>query len=329
MSAAFFPYISVIIPVLNEEKHIRGCVDSLAEQTYSANKMQIIFVDGMSSDKTRDIINEYISTTELDIIILENQKKIAPCAMNIGIAASNGEYIIRIDAHSEYENDYIEKCVSTISTIDADNVGGLAMTKGYGNMGEAFAQVLSSKFGVGNSGFRTRAKSDYVDTVPFGTYKKETFEKYGLYNEQLVRNQDYELNFRIRKNGGKIYLNSDIKLYYICKNDLKGICKQSFSNGLWNVITMKLCPGSMGFRHFIPFIFFVSLIIMPIFSIFIPYFIGLFIGEIVLYLLCNIVFSIDNAEPRYRNRFFIKFYLFFIFHISYGFGSFVGLFKKI
>lgn len=319
--------VTVIIPVRNEEKHIEQCVESVLKQTYPKENIKVIFVDGDSTDKTKEIIKKYIEKYSELFSVEDNPKKIAPCAMNIGIRKAETEYIIRLDAHSEYSENYIEKCMDTILSTNADNVGGLALSKGIGRTGEAFAQVLSSKFGVGNSGFRTGAKSGYVDTVPFGTFQKETFEKYGLYDERLVRNQDYELNYRIRKNGGKIYLNSDIRLYYNCKNKIKDILKQSYGNGKWNVITMKLCPGSMGVRHFIPLLFLLSLLIMPILTEFISLIKVAFILELVLYLLLDIAFSIKNDEKSYRNHFWCKLVLFPMFHISYGLGSLIGLFQ--
>lgn len=140
------------------------------------------------------------------IKVFDNPKKIVPFAMNIGIKNSKGKYIIRLDAHAEYANDYFSKCVHYLDNIEVDNVGGTMETRARTRMGLNIAKMLSSKFGVGNSQFRTDGKSGYVDTVPFGAFKREVFSKYGGYDERLVRNQDNELNYRIRKNGGRIFL---------------------------------------------------------------------------------------------------------------------------
>ena len=247
--------------------------------------------------------------------------------MNIGIKSSVGKYIIRLDAHSEYSEDYISKCVYYLEKTDADNVGGVIETKGKGYVGNAIALMLSSKFGVGDSKFRTNGKSGYVDTVPFGAFRREVFTKYGLYNEKLTRNQDIELNYRIRKNGGKIYMAEDIKLKYYCRNRIKEIVAMAIKDGKWNVITMKLCPGAMGIRHFVPLTFLLSLIVLPLLSILIPSFIYLFLGEIILYSLLDIISSIKAAKD---NKYIpLLFILFPIFHLSYGFGSLIGLAKKI
>ena len=315
--------VSVIIPIRNEEKYIERCIKSIINQDYPLENIEVIFVDGESQDKTREIVYKYISEYNGIIKIFDNPDKTVPYAMNIGIKNAIGDYIIRLDAHSEYSNDYISKCISTLEKTDADNVGGLAITKGYGFIGDAFSKVLSSKFGVGNSGFRTNASSGYVDTVPFGAFKRETFGKYGYYDERLTRNQDYELNYRIRKNGGKIYLNSDIKLTYYCRNTITGIIKQSYQNGKWNVITSKLCQGSMSIRHFIPLIFVLSLIILPILIIFNPVFTYIFLFEISLYLLLAILFSFRIASTK--GQILLLVFLFPLFHLSYGVGSLMGL----
>jgi glycosyltransferase involved in cell wall biosynthesis len=319
--------VSLIIPVRNEENHIQTCIESILNQNFLKDELEVIFIDGNSSDDTQKIINNYIKEYPGLITLLYNPHKTVPFAMNIGIKNSIGDYIIRLDAHSEYPNNYISECIRTIENIEADNVGGLALAKGKGFIGNAFAKVISSKFGVGNSGFRTNSKSGYVDTVPFGTYKKDTFEKYGYYDERLTRNQDYELNYRMRKMGGKIYLNSDISLTYYCRSTLSGIFKQSYENGKWNIITSKLCPGTMSLRHFVPLVFTLSLIGLPILG-FIHVFFNLFLMlELVLYF--GIALVIASKKSNSLEEMVMIILLFPLFHISYGLGSLLGLLNNI
>lgn len=320
-------YISVILPIYNEEEYIINCVESLLLQSYPKEKMEWIFIDGNSIDKTKLILNEYKEKYKNLIKIYDNSNKTVPYAMNIGIKKAKGKYIIRLDAHAEYEKDYIEKCVYYLNRTNADNVGGIAITKSKGFVGESIALMLSSKFGVGNSSFRTNGNSGYVDTVPFGAFKREVFEKWGMYDERLTRNQDNEMNFRIRKNGGKIYLSNDIIFSYYCRDSIKGISDMAIKNGMWNIITMKLCPGSMGIRHFIPFLFLISLIILPLLSIFYFNIIFLFIFELLMYILLDIYFSIKLSKNI--KYFLMIFILFPIFHLTYGFGSLKGIIKII
>ena len=317
--------VSVVMPVFNEEKYIDKCIESLLKQDYSKSNMEWIFVDGCSTDKTVSILNSYVERHPELIRVYNNPQKIVPYAMNIGISVSRGKYIVRLDAHAEYASDYISKCVYYLENTDADNVGGVAQTKANGFMGKAIAKMLSSKFGVGNSQFRTNGKSGYVDTVPFGAFKREVFKKYGGYDERLVRNQDNEMNFRIRKNGGKIYLSDEIHLSYYCRDSIKGIAQMARKNGMWNVITMKLCPGSMGLRHFIPLTFVLSVVLLAILGILHPIFwLGLSI-ELFLYLIMDIFFSVKQASNV--KEAFALVLIFPVFHISYGMGSVKGIIK--
>ena len=320
-------FVSVVVPVYNEEKYIQKCIDSLLRQDYPLNLMEWIFVDGMSTDCTCDLIGNYIKKYPGLIKLLKNPNRTVPYAMNIGIRISKGDYIIRLDAHADYDKDYISKCVCYLNSTDADNVGGVAETKGIGFAGKNIAKMLSSKFGVGNSQFRTNGKSGYVDTVPFGAFRKEVFAKLGGYDERLTRNQDNEMNYRIRKNGGKIYLANDIHFSYYCRDSLKGIIDMAVKNGMWNVITMKLCPGTMGLRHFIPLVFLLSLVFLPVMSFFIKPICLVLCIEVVLYFLLDIFFSLKISDDV--KSFFFLLFLFPAFHITYGFGSIKGITKLL
>lgn len=320
-------FISVVMPVYNEEKYIENCIESLLLQDYPQQYMEWIFVDGCSDDDTQKLIAKYINEYPDLIKLFNNPQKTVPYAMNIGIKEAKGEYIIRLDAHADYNREYISKCVHYLNTTDADNVGGIAETKSKGFVGGCIAKMLSSKFGVGNSQFRTNGVSGYVDTVPFGAFRKEVFDRWGGYNERLTRNQDNEMNYRIRKNGGKIYLANDIRFSYYCRESIKGISNMAVKNGMWNVITMKLCPGTMGVRHFIPLVFLLSLIFLPLLSIAIKPLRYLFVWEIVLYVILDLYFSLRQSENIKTMLFLMT--LFPLFHITYGFGSMKGLVKLL
>lgn len=318
--------ISIIMPLYNEEKYIGKCIDSLLKQDYPQDDMEWIFVDGRSTDKTKEIVYSYKEKYPKLIYIFDNPKKIVPCAMNIGIRNSHGKYIIRLDAHAEYAEDYFSKCVECLNNSDADNVGGLVVTKARTKTGLFIAKMLSSKFGVGDSQFRTNGKSGYVDTVPFGAFRREVFTKWGGYDERLDRNQDNELNYRIRKNGGKVYLSNDIKLSYYCRDSLKGINKMARQNGMWNILTSKLCPGSMRLRHFVPLLFVLSIIGLIAVG-FIHWVFWALLGlEMFLYFTLDAIFSI-KAASRFKD-FIILFFIFPLFHINYGIGSLIGIFKQ-
>lgn len=222
--------VSIIVPLLNEEKFIGHFLDSLIRQTYPREKMEWILVDGDSDDKTREIIEKYKADNKLPIKLLNNKERKTPFALNIGIKNARGKYIIRLDAHAEFFSDYIEKCIYYLDNTDADNVGGVAETSASTFIGKAISQMLSTKFGVGGSDFRIGDGNKYVDTVPFGAFRKEVFDKVGLFNTELLRSEDNDMNARIRNSGGKIWLADDIRFKYYCRDTIRGILKMGLQN---------------------------------------------------------------------------------------------------
>lgn len=315
--------VSVIIPVYNEEKYIGRCIDSLLAQTFSLSKMEILIIDGGSNDNTTQIIKSY---NKDEIKILHNPKKMVTYALNIGIDNSRGDYIIRMDAHAQYATNYIERCVFYLDNIDADNVGGVAVTRGEGFIGKANAELLSSRFGVGNSQFRVNSDKDgYVDTVPFGAFRREIFQKIGKFNEDFPRSEDNDFNSRIRENGGKVYLASDIKFVYYCRDTVRGLLDQGIKNGNALFLTLRKNPKAMSLRHFIPFFFVSSLIILPLLGCIFPAFSYILLLEMAAYSILDLYFSFFKGTINFA---FYKFFMCPCFHISYGVGSLIGLFGK-
>lgn len=317
--------VSVVMPVYNEETYIDQCIQSLLLQTFPREQMEWIFVDGMSADHTLQILESYSKAYPDLIRVLENPSKTVPYAMNLGIRHAVGTYIIRLDAHSDYAPDYIANCVRCLEATGADNVGGVAETRAKGFVGNTIAKMLSSKFGVGNSQFRTNGESGYVDTVPFGAFRRSVFSRYGGYDERLTRNQDNEMNYRIRKNGGKIYLSRDIRLSYYCRDSIKGISRMAIQNGSWNVITMWLCPGSMGLRHFIPLLFVASVMGLSVLHRLHPFFGWLLVAELAAYFTLDVLFSRKQSDSL--KQFCLLMLLFPVFHVTYGCGSLLGILK--
>jgi len=318
--------VSIVVPILNEENYIVNFLNTVKEQDYPHELLELNLVDGCSTDQTRSLIQETMAESDIRYRVLDNIRKITPVALNIGIKNSSHEIIIRLDAHSVYPKNYISKCVSYLEKTKADNVGCILKTAYHNDQEKMIAKMLSSKFGVGNSGFRTNAKSGYVDTVPFGTFRKELFRKIGLFDERLNRNQDSEFNARIIKNGGKIYLFDDIEIVYYPRNTMRKLLIMGKNNGSWNIYTSYLCPGSMKLRHFIPFLFVLSLIggCIALLCQW-KYIVYLFLAELLLYLILDIVFSIKCAENS--KEFFRLMFMFPMFHIAYGLGSVQGLWK--
>ena len=311
--------VSVIIPVLNEEKYIEECITSLCNQTFPIDQTEWLLIDGDSTDKTIEYAEKCAGKYPLKV--LHNSYKKTAYALNMGIENASGKYIIRMDAHACFANDYIEKCVYYLEHTDAENVGGIAETKADGFIGNAIAKMLSTKFGVGNSKFRTCKDSGYVDTVPFGAFRKQLFEKIGDFNAELTRSEDNDINARIRTTGGKIWLSNEIHFTYYCRTSIRNLLKMGIANGNALFLTVKVNSSAMSVRHFIPFIFVLSIIILPLIS-FIAFFKWIFICECILYILIDIYFSFFNKKPIYG---FISIWLYPLFHIAYGIGSLIGL----
>lgn len=311
--------VSVVMPVYNEEKYIERCLKSLYIQTYPKESIEWLFIDGCSKDKTVEKIKQFNFP---NCYILKNEKRIVTYALNIGIDHSIGKFIIRMDAHAEYAADYIEKCVFYLKTTDAENVGGIAITKGNGFIGQANSEILSSKFGVGNSNFRVGNKSGYVDTVPFGAFKREVFEKIGKFDVDLPRSEDNDFNSRIRASGGKVFLASDISFTYYCRDTVKGLLGQALKNGDALFLTIRKNLKAMSLRHYIPFLFVLSLIVVPIISFFIPLFWLCLIVESGLYLMLDLFFSFCKGKKKFV---LYKLVMYPLFHIAYGIGSLLGM----
>lgn len=314
--------VSVIVPLYNEERYIASLLASLEQQTYPREKMEWIFADGLSEDGTVAVIRRVMETERDPIVLLTNEKQKTPYALNLAIGAARGKYIIRMDAHSYFYPDYIEKCVYYLEHTDADCVGGIAETQAGGFVGGAIAQMLSTRFGVGGSDFRTGDGNRYSDTVPFGAFRREVFDRVGLFNPKLLRSEDNDMNARIRAAGGKLWLAEDIRFRYYCRDTVGGILKMGLQNGNALFRTLKENPRAMSLRHFIPFVFLMSLIVLPILAVFLPPVRWIFAAEAACYALLDLYFSFCNRHPKYG---LLNVWLYPLFHVTYGFGSLLGL----
>lgn len=320
--------LSVICPIYNEEKYIAKCIESILNQDYPKDDLEVIFVDGMSTDKTRYIVNEY--TPEYPFIkLIDNPYKIVPFAMNKGISEAKGDIIMRIDAHTFYEPNYCSAIVKRLKELNADNVGCVCKTDVLNKTPKTLAirEVLSNKFGVGNSAFRTGINGvKEVDTVPFGCWPKHVFDKYGLYDTRLVRNQDIEFSKRIINGGGKIYIIPDTFCTYLARETFSALAKNNFGNGKWNILTVFYTKQmkSLSLRHFIPLLFILSLIIPLLMAlVWLP--LGLIsIASILAYTTLLSAVSFKASIKKHLNFFYLL-SSFFVLHLSYGWGSLVGI----
>lgn len=310
--------VSIVIPCRNEEKYIEKRLDSLIAQDFPKEKMEVLVIDGMSEDRTREIISNLKSQiSNPPIRLIDNLKKFTNFALNLGIKEAKGEILMLIGAHAGYEKDYVSKCVRCLKEYDADNVGGVMKTLPSENtlFAKAIAFSLSCPFGAGNAYYKSgySGQPKWVDTVFGGCYKREVFEKIGLFNENLVRSQDMEFNLRLKKAGGKILLVPNIVSYYYPKSNLKDFFLHNFEDGVWAIYPLKFVKAPLRLRHYIPLFFVLTL---PL--------------SIWPYILVSLFFSFKITLIKKDVRlFFVMPLVFSVRHFGYGLGSVWGLIKLI
>lgn len=319
------PFMSIIIPCRNEERYIEQCLDSLLASTYPLDRLEIFVVDGMSDDATSRIIDSYC-LIHPSIHRIDNPDKTTPQALNLGIQASFGEYIIILSAHADYPADYCEKLVTEAQKLGAACTGPFlqTQTKEETNTANAVANVLSDPLGVG-SRFRTGATTiTEVDTVAFGCYTKKTFEKYGLFDERLIRNQDIEFNKRLIRGGEKIYLLPDVTATYYARETYTELAKNNYQNGYWNILTAYYTGtlNSLSLRHFIPLGFVLSIILPFLISPFCPLILWIPSVILIIYLL---IIAKRSWDIKCKTSWLHQLWAFITLHFSYGFGSIGGI----
>ncbi len=329
--------IAVIIPTLNEERFIAQCLDSVLEQTYPIQLMDIMVVDGGSTDKTCDIVTNY-HTKYSNIRLLHNPKRIQSAAFNIGVANSVSPYVVRLDAHAIYNKTYIENC-KKIYSANAEilgfapdllgNVGGVCSIRPQhsGIISEAAALLNSSKFGIGGAAFRIGAQAGVVDTVPFGCFPRKVIEKIGGMREDLPRGEDNEYNSRIRKAGYRIYLDPKIVSTYFARDTISGNIKQMYANGVSIGHLAYIDRDAIGLRHLVPLMFVLGLLFGAILSIVWHPFGWVYLGGTCIYLLCASFAAIKASIDKSPKYILPLIFLFVCVHISYGIGTMVGIIK--
>ena len=321
--------LSVICPIYNEEKHIASCLESILQQDFPKEEMEVLLVDGMSTDRTREIVQQYTEQYPF-IFLLDNPKRIVPTGLNIGIRVAQGDVIIRLDAHAIYPDNYFSVLVDKLFALNADNVGGLCRTLPAKEtpVCEAIAAALSSPFGMGDSHFRIGTNKEMqVDTVPFGCFRREVFDKIGYFDEELIRNQDDEFNGRIIKYGGHIYLIPSIVINYYGRDSIGKVAKMFYQYGLFKPLVNKKLGTPATVRQFFPPLFVVGLIGGLLLSFVHPIFCILYMVVLALYLFLAIYFSVKQFKNIKKVLLLIA--TFVTIHVSYGWGYLCGCAKLL
>lgn len=322
-----FPKVSVVIPCRDEVKSIEGCIKSLITDDYPRDRLEILVIDGKSSDGTQQVIKQLMREYPF-VRLLDNSGRITAMGLNAGIRAATGDVIIIAGAHARYGEGYVPRSVAALRASGADCVGGtvIAVPSTSGMAAEGIALALSHRFGVGNARFRFSSQPGYVDTVAYGAYRREVFRRIGLFDERLVRNQDIEFNSRLQRAGGKIYMVPEILSYYYCRPGLRGLWKQSFQNGQWNIYTVALTGWSLSWRHFVPLSFVTGLLGSGFLSLKFAIFGWLFGAISTAYLVSAAIASLtESRQRRVRGVRALLPLVFLVLHLSYGLGSLWGI----
>lgn len=316
------PSVSVIIPCKNEENYIVACIQSVLNNQYPSDRLEVLVCDGMSEDRTPELVKGFSNPR---VKLIENIDITTPYGLNAGIGASNSDIIIILGAHSVVDSEFIRHSVDAFSFgSDIGCTGGLIETVSEDSQSRSIAKAMSSPFGVGNAYFRTGLREGYVDTVAFGAYRRDVFQKVGLFDVSLTRNQDDEFNYRLIKAGYKIYLYPLIKSKYYSRSTYSKLFRQYYQYGYWKVFVNKKHRTVTTLRQLVPAAFVLYLIsLILVFANSVKAGIAWF-SFLVLYALLAIIYARKLAR---WNEVPSIVYTFFLLHLSYGLGYLHGIIR--
>lgn len=321
--------VSIIIPCYNEREFIRPCLKSVrAFDDPDGDLIEILVLDGLSTDGTREIVGE-LSVIDPRIKLLDNPPRIQSAALNRGIRSATGEYVMRLDAHSLYPSSYLRLALETASRTGADNTGGVVITlpRNDGYQAALVQALTTHRFGVGDSGFRTGAREGKADTVPYGCFRRDLFDRVGLFDERLVRAQDYEMNRRIAAAGGLVWLNPAMTVSYFNQPDLKSFLrKQALYDAPYNAYMWYLAPYAFKLRHAVTALFAMGVILGLLATVLAPVLRSIFLAAMAIYAALAIVAAAQQAI-RYRQPMHVLAapVAYFLYHFLHGAGVLYGL----
>ena len=319
--------VSVIVPCRNERDHIEGFLESLLRQERAGLWVEYLIADGMSDDGTQEILRA-VAARHPEMRIIRNEGRIVSTGLNRAIREARGDIIVRMDAHTEYAPDYIRECVRCLEETGADNVGGPARTRARSLMQQAIALAFHSRFSTGGARFHDPQFEGQVDTVTYGCWRKETLERLGLFDEELVRNQDDELNLRITRSGGKVYQSPRIQSWYYPRPSLGALFRQYAQYGFWKVRLIQKHRLPASWRHPVPVLFLIWLLLLLKASPFLPRAALVLGGTLALYCLALLATSVATCARSGQWRCLpLLPVVFAMFHFGYGWGSLCGLVK--
>ncbi len=318
------PTVTVIIPCRNERGYLGACLDSVLAGDYPHELLEIIVADGMSDDGTRDVLQTY-HARNAKIRMVDNPGRIVPTGLNQAIKLATGEYIVRLDAHTEYAKDYIRQCVAVLQETGAVNAGGAWRTKASGFWQEAIALGFHSPFSAGGARSRDVDYDGPADTVIYGSWRRQTLLDIGLFDEELVRNQDDELNLRLTRAGGVIWQSARIRSWYQPRPSLSALWKQYGQYGYWKVRVIQKHKLPASWRHIVPGAFVGSVLLLSMLALFSQWARGLWLLAVGAYVIANLSATLWTCRRPRDWRFLPVLPLVFgAYQIGYGYGFLRG-----
>jgi succinoglycan biosynthesis protein ExoA len=317
------PSVSVVIPCRNEIDYIGSCLTSIFDQDEVPGSFEVIVADGMSNDGTREILKR-LSAKDSRLKVVDNPGGIVSSGFNAALRDARGAIIIRMDAHTSYAPDYIQECVRVLHETGADNVGGPWVACGKGKVGKAIAAAFQSPFSCGGARGHDPNYSGLVDTVYLGCWHREVFDRIGLFDEELVRNQDDEFNLRLVRSGGKVWQSVKIKSCYHPRESLRHLFIQYVQYGYWKARVLKKHRLPASVRHLVPSIFVLTLALLPALSLVWPIALWSWVALLGLYIAVNFSVSALTAVANGWQLFPLLPWVFAIFHFAYGLGFLKG-----
>ena len=296
------PSVSIIVPCYNEQDTIRKLLEAIYAQAFPRPDLEVVIADGMSSDGTRTQIAAFSdSHPDLQIAVADNPSRNIPSSLNCALKEAQGEIIVRLDAHSMPYPDYVERCVADLEAGLGENVGGIWEIQPGAEtwVAQSIAAAASHPLGVGDALYRHTAVAARVDTVPFGAFKRELLALVGFFDESLLTNEDYEFNARIRKSGGRVWLDPSIRSIYFARPTLAKLARQYSRYGFWKWRMLRRYPGTLRWRQALPPLFVLSIIVGMVLSPFLPVFRVLLAVEISIYL---VVLAAAGVQAAVRQK---------------------------
>ncbi|MCI0849756.1 MAG: glycosyltransferase family 2 protein [Chloroflexi bacterium] len=321
------PFVSVIVPMRNEQRYVERCLASLAKQTYPPDRFEVIVIDGGSTDGSRALV-EAMRDSVPALQIVENRGRHTARGLNLGLATARGEVIARVDAHAAVAEDFLQECVAALRRTAADVVGGPIETLGEGSVGESVALAVSSPFGVGNAVFRYSQREQWTDTVAFPAYRRDVFDRFGPFAE-IEAGEDDDLHYRLRDGGARILLTPAIRSTYYARNSLWGLSRQYFSYGQAKVAVLSRHPFRARIRQLVPAALIVALVVSAVLAAFGGLLIVPLAVLVTSYVTASLAVSLAIARRRgWRHA--LRLPLAFVcMHMAYGLGFLSGLVRWV